>query len=103
MGLYFSPRVLDAVLANPGSMNPRRADVTLLLTDLRNSTPLAEKLGPQGMFDLLNRVFEAQTTAIMSEEGKSRALPRRSIPQLLGSAADPTRTRSCAPNVPHKN
>jgi adenylate cyclase len=69
MGLYFSPRVLEAVLADPGSMNPRRADVTLLLTDLRNSTPLAEKLGPQGMFDLLNRVFEAQTSAIMSEEG----------------------------------
>jgi adenylate cyclase len=69
MGLYFSPRVLDAVLADPGSMQPRRADVTLLLTDLRNSTPLAEALGPQGMFDLLNRVFEAQTGAIMSEEG----------------------------------
>jgi len=69
MGLYFSPRVLEAVLADPGSMEPRRADVTLLLTDLRNSTPLAEELGPQGMFDLLNRVFEAQTKAIMSEEG----------------------------------
>lgn len=69
MGLYFSPRVLDAVLANPGSMKPRHADVTLLLTDLRNSTPLAEALGPKGMFDLLNRVFEVQTGAIMSEEG----------------------------------
>ena len=69
MGLYFSPRVLEAVLADPGSMQPRRADVTLLLTDLRNSTPLAEALGPQGMFELLNRVFEAQTNAIMSEEG----------------------------------
>ena len=69
MGLYFSPRVLDAVLADPGSMRPRRAEVTLLLTDLRNSTPLAEALGPQGMFDLLNRVFEVQTGAIMSEEG----------------------------------
>lgn len=69
MGLYFSPRVLEAVLADPGSMKPRRADVTLLLTDLRNSTPLAEALGPQGMFELLNRVFEAQTSAIMSEEG----------------------------------
>jgi len=69
MGLYFSPRVLDAVLADPGSMQPRRADVTLLLTDLRNSPPLAEALGPQGMFELLNRVFEAQTNAIMSEEG----------------------------------
>jgi adenylate cyclase len=69
MGLYFSPRVLEAVLADPGSMTPRRADVTMLLTDLRNSTPLAEALGPKGMFDLLNRVFEAQTGAIMSEEG----------------------------------
>jgi len=69
MGLYFSPRVLDAVLADPGSMQPRRADVVLLLTDLRNSTPLAETLGPKRMFELLNRVFEAQTNAIMSEEG----------------------------------
>jgi adenylate cyclase len=69
MGLYFSPRVLEAVLADPGSMTPRRADVVLLLTDLRNSTPLAEALGPKGMFELLNRVFEAQTSAIMSEEG----------------------------------
>ena len=69
MGLYFSPRVLEAVLADPGSMQPRRAEVTMLLTDLRNSTPLAETLGPQGMFDLLNRVFEAQTNAIMGEEG----------------------------------
>ncbi|HUR46485.1 MAG TPA: adenylate/guanylate cyclase domain-containing protein [Candidatus Saccharimonadales bacterium] len=69
MGLYFSPRVLEAVLADPGSMEPRRAEVTLLLTDLRNSTPLAEALGPKGMFDLLNQVFEVQTKAIMSEEG----------------------------------
>lgn len=69
MGLYFSPRVLDAVLSDPGSMQPRRAEVVLLLTDLRNSTPLAETLGPKGMFELLNKVFEAQTGAIMSEEG----------------------------------
>ncbi len=69
MGLYFSPRVLEAVLADPGSMTARRADVTMLLTDLRNSTPLAETLGPKGMFELLNQVFEVQTTAIMSEEG----------------------------------
>lgn len=69
MGLYFSPRVLEAVLSDPGSMHPRRAEVVLLLTDLRNSTPLAEVLGPKGMFNLLNRVFEAQTNAIMSEEG----------------------------------
>lgn len=69
MGLYFSPRILEVVLADPGSMQPRRAEVTLLLTDLRNSTPLAEVLDPQGMFELLNRVFEIQTRAIMAEDG----------------------------------
>src|SRR5262249_37369154 len=69
MGLYVSPGVVDVVLSDPGSMQPRRADVVLLLTDLRNSTPLAETLGPKGMFELLNKVFEAQTNAIMSEEG----------------------------------
>jgi len=69
MGLYFSPRVMEAVLSDPGSMKPRRAEVVLLLTDLRNSTPLAETLGPQGMFELLNKVFEVQTNAIMAEEG----------------------------------
>jgi len=94
MGLYFSPRVLDAVLADPGSMHPRRADVTLLLTDLRNSTPLAEALGPQGMFDLLNRVFEAQTGTIMSEEGNlehflgDQFLSYWGAPQKQADAAD---------------
>ncbi len=41
----------------------------MLLTDLRNSTPLAETLGPKKMFALLNQVFEVQTGAIMKEEG----------------------------------
>jgi adenylate cyclase len=96
MGLYFSPRVLEAVLADPGSMKPRRADVTLLLTDLRNSTPLAESLGPKGMFELLNRVFEVQTNAIMSEEGNlehflgDQFLSYWGAPQAQPDAADRT-------------
>lgn len=69
MSLYFSPRVMEQVLADPGSMNPQQAELTLLLTDLRNSTSLAEQLGAAGMFALLNKVFEAETTAVMNEEG----------------------------------
>lgn len=69
MGHYFSPRVLQDVLANPGSMQPRRAEVTLLLTDLRNSTPLAELLSVERLFELLNKVFEVETAAVMDEEG----------------------------------
>jgi adenylate cyclase len=69
MSFYFSPRVLERVLQNPGSMEPQAVELTILLTDLRNSTPLAELLGARGTFDLLNKVFEAQTRAVMFEDG----------------------------------
>jgi adenylate cyclase len=69
MSLYFSPRIMAHVLNNPGSMEPQKAELTLLLTDLRNSTAIAESLGPGGTFQLLNLVFEAQTKAIMAEDG----------------------------------
>ena len=69
MGLYFSPRIMEHVLKNPGSMEPQQAELTLLLTDLRNSTAIAETLGPGGTFQLLNQVFETQTKAIMAEDG----------------------------------
>ena len=69
MSLYFSPHIMEHVLKNPGSMEPQQAELTLLLTDLRNSTSIAESLGPNGTFQLLNLVFEAQTKAIMAEDG----------------------------------
>jgi class 3 adenylate cyclase/CHASE2 domain-containing sensor protein len=69
MGLYFSPRIMEHVLKNPGSMEPQKAELTLLLTDLRNSTSIAETLGPGGTFQLLNQVFETQTKAIMAQDG----------------------------------
>ncbi|HYJ05504.1 MAG TPA: adenylate/guanylate cyclase domain-containing protein [Chthoniobacterales bacterium] len=69
MSLYFSPRIMEHVLKNPGSMEPQQAEITVLLTDLRNSTPIAELLGPGGTFKLLNQVFETQTQAILAEDG----------------------------------
>src|SRR2546423_5763011 len=69
MSLYFSPHIMEHVLKNPGSMEPQQAEITVLLTDLRNSTAIAELLGPPGMFQLLNQVFESQTRAILAEDG----------------------------------
>jgi Adenylate cyclase, family 3 (some proteins contain HAMP domain) len=69
MSLYFSPHIMEQVLKNPGSMEPQQAEITVLLTDLRNSTAIAELLGPPGMFQLLNRVFETQTHSILAEDG----------------------------------
>jgi adenylate cyclase len=69
MGLYFSPRVLNDVLANPGRLDPKRLEIAVLLTDLRNSTRLAELLGTEGMLNLLNRVFTVENSAVFAEDG----------------------------------
>ena len=69
MGLYFSPRVLNDVLENPGRLEPKRVEITVLLTDLRNSTPLAELLGTDGMLNLLNEVFTVENSAVFTEDG----------------------------------
>ena len=69
MGFYFPPRILEDVLANPGSLEPRRVEITVLLTDLRNSTPLAEKLGAEGMLGLLNKIFSIENQAVFRHEG----------------------------------
>jgi adenylate cyclase len=69
MGFYFPPRILEDVLANPGSLEPRRVEITVLLTDLRNSTPLAEQLGAEGMLGLLNQIFAIENRAVFRQEG----------------------------------
>jgi len=69
MGLYFSPRVLNDVLKNPGRLEPKRLEITVLLTDLRNSTSLAELLGTEGMLNLLNRIFTVENSAVFAEDG----------------------------------
>jgi class 3 adenylate cyclase/CHASE2 domain-containing sensor protein len=69
MGLYFSPRVLKDVLENPGRLEPKRLEITVLLTDLRNSTALAELLGTEGMLNLLNKIFTVENSAVFNEDG----------------------------------
>ena len=69
MGLYFSPQVLKNVLENPGRLEPKRVEITLLLTDLRNSTVLAEQLGTEGMLNLLNKIFTVENAAVFAEDG----------------------------------
>jgi class 3 adenylate cyclase/CHASE2 domain-containing sensor protein len=69
LGRYFSPRVLEEVLRDPNAFKPREAEITVLLTDLRNFTTITERSGTQRMFDLLNDVFEVQTRAVLSLDG----------------------------------
>ena len=66
MGLYFSQRVLKHVRDNPGSTDPKEANFTLWITDIRNFTTLCEKSRLKEMFDLLSHAFGIQTEAAIS-------------------------------------
>jgi len=69
LGRYFSPNVLRDVLRDPDAMQPREAELTVLLTDVRNFTTITEQYGTKRMFDLLNQVFEVQTQAVIALDG----------------------------------
>ena len=67
--VLFTYWVLKNVFARPGRLEPKRARITALLTDTRNSTSLAERLGPDEMLGVLNKVFEVQNRAVFAEDG----------------------------------
>ncbi len=69
LGRYFSPNVLKDVLKNPEAMQPREAELTVLLTDVRNFTNITEQFGTRRIFDLLNDVFEVETRAVIDTDG----------------------------------
>lgn len=69
MAMYFSPHVLEEVLKNPGAMKPREAELTVLITDLRNFTTITERFGTPVIFDVMNRVFEIETRAVLELDG----------------------------------
>src|ERR1035438_9120088 len=73
LGRYFSPNVLKDVLKNPEAMEPRAAELTVLLTDVRNFTTITEQSGTKRMFDLLNDIFQVEAQAVIAVNGSMRS------------------------------
>ena len=69
MQLYFSPGVIEHVLAKPGALEPQAADLAVLLSDLRNYTSITERSRPREVYDLLNRVYSIDTRAVHLRNG----------------------------------
>src|SRR4029434_1239313 len=71
-GKYIDPRVLQHVLAQPGTeegVAGGRCDVTVLFADLVGFTSLSERLTPSLMVTLLNRHFGLQASVIQEHQG----------------------------------
>jgi class 3 adenylate cyclase/tetratricopeptide (TPR) repeat protein len=66
---YTPPHLAEKILTSRSALEGERKQVTVLFCDITNSTPLAERLGPEAMHTLLNNFFELALAAIHRYEG----------------------------------
>jgi class 3 adenylate cyclase len=68
--LSYTPKHLaEKILTSRSALEGERKQVTVLFCDLANSTPIAERIGPEAMHALLNRFFEVALNAVHRYEG----------------------------------
>src|SRR5262249_43997042 len=70
-GRYMSTEVMKTLLKEPGSfaVSGERRRVTIVFTDLRGFTALAERIPPEEVITLLNAYFEVIIDVCLSYEG----------------------------------
>jgi len=70
---YSSPAVVEQVIRSQGvsggGMVAEEGDVTVLFADITSFTPLAERLHPKEVVELLNQIFERFTEEVFVLEG----------------------------------
>jgi hypothetical protein len=66
----YTPRHLaQEILTEKSALEGERKQVTVFFADLAGSSLLAERIGPEGMYDLLNRFFELALATVHRYEG----------------------------------
>jgi class 3 adenylate cyclase len=66
----YTPKFLaDKILTTRSSIEGERKQITVLFCDIFNSTPLAERLGPEAFHTFLNRFFKLALAEIHRYEG----------------------------------
>ncbi|UCH08214.1 MAG: adenylate/guanylate cyclase domain-containing protein [Deltaproteobacteria bacterium] len=79
-GRYLSKEVMEALIENPESagIGGEKRMVTIMMTDLRGFTPLAERLKPEQVLQLLNSYFEVMIDVVLKHNG--------TIDEIIGDA-----------------
>jgi len=67
--VYTPKHLADRILTSRTALEGERKQVTVLFCDLANSTPLAERIGPERMHALLNGFFELALGEVHRYEG----------------------------------
>jgi class 3 adenylate cyclase len=68
---YLSPQVADAILTGkaPVAFTSVRRNLTILYSDIRGFTEMAERMEPEELVDALNEYFSAMTDVVFSNGG----------------------------------
>ena len=66
---YTPKHLAERILTSRAALEGERKQVTVLFCDIANSTPLAERVGPERMHALLNGFFELALAEVHRYEG----------------------------------
>ena len=66
---YTPKHLAERILTTRAALEGERKQVTVLFCDIANSTPLAERVGPERMHALLNGFFELALAEVHRNEG----------------------------------
>jgi class 3 adenylate cyclase len=68
---YMSVHLLDRVLgsSSPLSLSGERRTVTILMSDIRDFTPLAEHMTPEDLVEFLNQYFGVMVSIVLKNDG----------------------------------
>ena len=66
---YLSPEVIRLLLENPELVQPRKTEITVMFSDIRDFTTISEKLDAQVLAMLLNEYLTDMTRIVFSHQG----------------------------------
>jgi adenylate cyclase len=67
--LYLSPSLADYVSERPETLHGEKSERTVLFSDIKNFTPMAEGLEPEQLVELLNVYLGAMTDIVFAHDG----------------------------------
>jgi adenylate cyclase len=66
---YLSPEVIRRLLVDPGLVDPKKTDITVMFSDIRGFTTISEKLDAQELALFLNQYLSDMTRIVFKNRG----------------------------------
>ena len=89
-GRYLSTEVMNSLIENPSALElgGERRRVTIMMTDLRGFTALAERLEPEQVVQMLNAYFEVMVEVILKYNGTINEIIGDALLVIFGAPQD---------------